>query len=65
MKVAGEFAPLSFHKLIAYVHCMQVKTKYERNSSLEYHHMWENRRQKFKGTNKKPHFEVLVSTFMF
>ena len=41
---------------------MQVKTKFERNSSLEYYHMWENRRQKFKGTNKKPDFEVLVST---
>ena len=37
MKVSREFSPLSCQKL--HVHIQVNKTKFERNSSLEYYHM--------------------------
>ena len=49
-EVPGETEPLSFHKLCVDMHVN--KTKFERNSSLEYYHMtfiqWENKTCKLK-----------------
>ena len=38
LEVPGELAPWSFHKLC--VHMPVNKTKFQRNSSLEYYHTW-------------------------